>query len=362
MPTDLLSIASKIKKHVFNTYPRYFNNFNEAEILYLDKKLVNNTLSQLNITLSDLVDFEHKELIAMPPSENMIYLMYSPSYEEMDEKRKQQFDHDMESELEKFAKDFKLTEEKRAELRNNFIKTIGQGAFSLYHFNRPLIESRRVKFNTFEYYPATDEFRYLFSSEFDFIDLAIREDSIKPDLDILRFAFSKHTLENVITKMDVSLFIKNNIKHDDPFFPEGYIEFGNDKIPEDLFTEIQLHIKESTYDLFFPSAILNTKIFLEVEESQDLTAKEQKRLEKTKEKKPYLMPQSIKHIIDIDVFNKTVIGKANEQKGTGSQKSPHYRRGHIRRLQSGKLTFVRPSFIGAKKEYKIGKKIYQIKL
>lgn len=68
MPTDLLNIMSEIKKHIFNKYPRYFNNFDDAEIVYLDKKMVNNTLSQLDITLPDLLDFEHKELFVMPPS------------------------------------------------------------------------------------------------------------------------------------------------------------------------------------------------------------------------------------------------------------------------------------------------------
>ena len=361
MPTDLSNKMSKIKKHIFNKYPRYFNNLDEAEILYLDKKMVNNTLSQLDITLPDLLDFEHKELVVMPPSENMLYLMHSPSYEEMDEEHRQQFEQDMEAELEHFAKDFNVTEEKRTELRNNFIKTIGQGTYYLYHFNRSLMENRKLKFNTFEYYPATEEFRYIFGSEFSIVELTVKENKIRPELDIRKFAFSKYALENIIKDSDVTLFIKNNAKSGDPFFPEGYVETITNDMPAKLFAEIQRHMKESTHDLFFPNAIINTKIFLKVEETQKLTAKEHNRLEKTKHKKPYLMPQSIKHIIDIDMFNKTVIDKANRLSGTGSQKSPHYRRGHIRRLQSGKLTFVRPSFVGAKKEYNIGKKIYRLK-
>lgn len=362
MLKDLTAIVSKVKKSVFNAYPKYFSNFDEAEIIYIDKKQINNTLSQLDLKISDLLNFEYNELVVMPPSENLLWLMYSPSYHEMDEEQRQRFEDNMNAELRNFAEKVHITEEQQQKLKDNYIKTLEQGMYSLYHFNRSLLETHSVKFNTFEYYPTINEFKYLYGAEFSYLDLKVIDNSLNPDINFYKFAFTKHYFDSIVRDSNIIGYFAKNSKHDDPFFPEGYINTNIIGFPDYLKREIKINMMESMYDLTLPNAIINTKLLLTVEESTKISEKDLNKIHKTKQKKPYLMPQKIKHIIDIDIFNKAVIDKSNANAGTGSKKSPHYRRGHIRRLPSGKLTFVRPSFIGAKTEHLIGKKIYKVKI
>jgi hypothetical protein len=129
-------------------------------------------------------------------------------------------------------------------------------------------------------------------------------------------------------------------------FPD--VEFSHNKAEEELYQMVSYFVL--VFTALMESSHVKTR---KTEIGEKLNKKREKR------GLPKIMPF---HTVYFEVDGKEYSTGGVARGGSSSQKSMHWRRGHIRRLASGKITHVRPCLVGAiETETHVPKPAYSMK-
>jgi hypothetical protein len=139
--------------------------------------------------------------------------------------------------------------------------------------------------------------------------------------------------------------------------PQIHCAYQPNSFHDDIYNGVHTKVNHETFALEMCSPILSMAMFLNVEGVSTRYEQEPVRLNKHRIKAGKF-PIKGHHIV---ILNPLVDNKSADLDGTHASPRPHYRRGHIRRLQNGQKIWIKSCIVAAARNQVPELSIYEVK-